>query len=147
MPDRANVDPLFATTHGVVVALGAIVDIAVGELDLTPLQYRTLAFCASQPATPTDVANWRAVKKQGVSRPLNTLVERGLLQREHDPADRRRMIHTITPAGLKLLAEADALIASYLDSVIARMPKTKAAGVRRSFADLGVTLDKIVHNT
>jgi DNA-binding MarR family transcriptional regulator len=147
MPQRRPVDHAFATTHGVAVALGGLVDIALAEVDLTPVQYRTLGYCAWQPATPSEIAGWRAVKKQVVSRPLNVLVERGLLQREPDPADRRRIVHTITPRGSKLLAEAESLIATYLDAVLDTMPATKAKAVRKAFGDLGEAFDRLYFDT
>ena len=147
MAERPVVDRAFATTHGVAVALGGLVDIALAEVDLTPVQYRTLAFCAWQPATPSDVAGWRSVKKQVVSRPLGALVARGLLQREPDPADRRRIVHTVTPRGRTLLGEAEALIATYLDAVLDTMPAAKARAVRTAFDDLGAAFDRLYFDT
>lgn len=50
---------------------------------------------------------------------VNELTERGLVERTPDPADRRRNIITITPAGRRELRKLDRLLAGVQDELLA----------------------------
>ena len=141
--DERSIDPAFASAAGALVGLAGTIEAALDHVGLTLWQYRILAFVALQPATPSDVAQWRSVKKQAVSRHLNSLVEQGLLTRTPAPADRRHMIHTATPKGREKLHEAADLMELYLDGLLATMPPARAATVRRGLEEAGAALDEI----
>ncbi len=50
-------------------------------------------------ASLESVIRWMGVTKQAVSQAVGTLVDRGYLERSHDPSDRRRVNLTLTERG------------------------------------------------
>ena len=66
----------------------------------------------------SDLAFRLSVTKQSATRIVDTLVDKRYLTRRVDPADRRRVIHTITPKGRRALDRADAIIERYLMLVL-----------------------------
>ncbi len=78
--------------------------------DVTLQQYNVLRILRG--AGPTGLATLeigrRMVEKQpGVTRLVDRLVKKALVDRSQDPEDRRRMLCTLTPEGLELLARLD----------------------------------------
>ena len=69
--------------------------------DLSVPQFRTLAFISRHPCCSlTAVAEFIGLTLPAMSTLVNGLVEQGLVQREVDPADRRRVLLTVTDAGV-----------------------------------------------
>lgn len=60
------------------------------------------------PLTMSQLAARLAVTKQQLTRLVNDLEDKGLVQREHDSANRRLVYLTITPAGQEALAQLKA---------------------------------------
>jgi DNA-binding MarR family transcriptional regulator len=58
---------------------------------------------------------------------LNELDERGYVQRRRDPADRRRHIVEITPAGLEALDEAERKLETLEDEVLGNLSQPERA--------------------
>ncbi|MFP4514232.1 MAG: MarR family winged helix-turn-helix transcriptional regulator [Acidimicrobiales bacterium] len=92
----------------VAARMARVVENALGHVDLSLPQYRMLIFLAE---SGSEAASGLA-GKLGVSRPSVTalvdgLVARGWVERCADPLDRRRVTHTVTPAGRQVLARAD----------------------------------------
>ena len=56
------------------------------------------------PATPSQLAREEGLQPQSLTRLLVTLEERGLIARQRDAADGRRILVRITPAGRRALA-------------------------------------------
>lgn len=54
--------------------------------------------------TPAELAARLQVRVQSLTDPINELDDRALLSRTPDPADRRRQLLEVTPAGAQLLA-------------------------------------------
>ena len=74
------------------------------ELDLTMAQLRTLFTLAREgPVCMGQVAEAQGVSLPTASHLVERLVQAGLATRESDPADRRRMVVRITPAGEELV--------------------------------------------
>jgi DNA-binding MarR family transcriptional regulator len=90
--------------------LRAFEDELFGRYDLTPQQYNALRLLrGSHPAkVPTLALAARLVSRApDITRLLDKLEERGLIDRRR-PGDNRRVVHVgITPAGLALLTELD----------------------------------------
>lgn len=113
---------------------------ALDPIGLTLWQFRILAFCAHRPSTPSDVASWRTVKKQAVSRHLNTLVELGFLERRAETSDRRRIVHHVTPAGVKALERGQVAMHRTMDSVLRGLDPDATDEARRGLEQLGAAL-------
>ena len=75
------------------------VAVALGNLDLSPSQYRLLLFLSEGNAAASAVAGRLAVSRPSVTALADGLEKRGLLQRKSDPADRRKVAHELTQAG------------------------------------------------
>src|SRR5207253_331475 len=88
--------------------LRALEDELFGRHDLTAQQYNALRLLrAAHPETlPTlQLANRLVSRAPDITRLLDRLEERGLVQRERPPEDRRTVRVGITEAGLALVAE------------------------------------------
>ena len=78
--------------------------------DVTPQQYNVLRILrgAGADGLPTLEIGRRMLEQQpGVTRLVDRLLAKGLVARERDPEDRRRVVCTIRTAGLELLARVD----------------------------------------
>jgi DNA-binding MarR family transcriptional regulator len=72
--------------------------------DLTVPQFRTLAFVNSNEGSSLlEVANHMGLTPASTSRLVDGLVTRGMMTRQDDAADRRRVRLGATPLGLKIL--------------------------------------------
>jgi DNA-binding MarR family transcriptional regulator len=135
-------DVAFANHARIIVALARLLDLAVEGAGLTVAQYRLLGFFARGPSTPSEIAHWLGVRKQSVTRQLDALVQEGLLARRVDEHDRRRVVHTVTPAGRRVLDGAEAAIEAYLEAVLATVSPTRAASVRRGLDTAGIAFTR-----
>jgi len=83
------------------------VDIALADAALSLPQYRVLALLADGSASSSFIAARLAVQPPTITAVVDGLVCRGLVDRRHTAADRRRVDHVMTVAGTRLLAAAD----------------------------------------
>ena len=97
------------------------VAVALGDLDLSPSQYRLLLFLSEGNAAASAVAGRLAVSRPSVTALADGLEKRGLLQRKADPADRRKVAHELTDAGREALAAADAAVAERISGIAAHL--------------------------
>lgn len=72
---------------------------------LAPHQFSVLARLEDSPRTPGELAEIERVSAPSMTRTVAGLVERGLVARTDDPADRRQVIVSITREGASLLKE------------------------------------------
>ncbi len=61
---------------------------------------------------------------------LNDLDEQGYVERRRDPADRRRHLVEITPAGIEALQEAEGKLAGLEDEVLGNLSSSERARLR-----------------
>lgn len=90
--------------------LGALSVDVLQRFDLSHPQYnvlRMLAGAGDQGLTYTEITRWMVTGVPDVTRMVDRLASRGLVRRERDPSDRRKVIHRIEPAGLKLLGQVE----------------------------------------
>jgi long-chain acyl-CoA synthetase len=127
--------------------LARAVENALGEVELSMPQYRMLIFLAEGGAAAASAL----AGKLGVSRPSVTalvdgLVGRGLVERQPDPADRRRVRHAVTAEGLDALERADEAVTARLVEVAERVGgderATAFAGLAAWEHALNVTRDE-----
>lgn len=82
--------------------------------------YRLLAALEEfGPASQASLGRHAGMDRSDVAAVLNDLAERGLARRSPDPADGRRNIITITPAGAAHLQELDQVLAGVQDELLA----------------------------
>lgn len=80
---------------------------ALAEVELTPAQYRVLAFLVEGDALASKMAGDMEVTRPSVTALIDGLAERDLVRREAHPTDRRRRTLRITDAGRLALARGD----------------------------------------
>ena len=114
--DAATTDG--GTLGGAMVGISRLAEIALGEAGISFTQYRILQHLHLGRSIQSDLAFRLAVSKQSVTRIVDTLVEKRYLTRRSDPADRRRVIHTITAKGERALARTDEILERYLMMIL-----------------------------
>jgi MarR family transcriptional regulator, lower aerobic nicotinate degradation pathway regulator len=94
--------------------------------------YRLLAALEEfGPASQARLGGWAGVDRSDVVAALNDLAARGMVERTQDPADRRRNIVTITPAGRAHLRRLDRLLAGVQDELLAPLSPAERAELVR----------------
>ena len=126
----------------VITRLAKLVDVTVMGFDLSLAQYRMLGFLAEGTAASSSLAESMAVTRPSVSSLVDGLVARGLVDRGEDPADRRRQLIRLTPAGEAAAVAIDQAVCEHLELVVAELDDERAEAVRVAFADLQVALDR-----
>lgn len=86
---------------------------------LLPLEMQVLIFLINNPGkdTATDIVELRMLPKANVSKAVDGLIQKKLLLRRPDTADRRRVHLVLTPAGAALTAEVQAVKERFLDDL------------------------------
>ena len=102
-----------------------------GDHGLTLTQLATLATLHRHGAmTPSDLAAHEKVQPPSMTRTINGLAERGLVQRTPDPTDGRQVVVSLTDAGMDLLAtdraQREAWLTQRLDDLTADERETLA---------------------
>ncbi|WP_419925936.1 MarR family winged helix-turn-helix transcriptional regulator [Candidatus Poriferisocius sp.] len=120
-PSRTALEAAQAATR-----LARQVAVALGDLDLSPSQYRLLLFLSEGNAAASAVAGRLAVSRPSVTALADGLERRGLLQRKSDPADRRKVAHELTDAGKQALAAADDAVAEQITGLAAHLDADEA---------------------
>jgi long-chain acyl-CoA synthetase len=100
-----------------VARLAKQVEVALGPLDLSLSQYRVLALLGEGSTASSVLARRLAVSPPSVTAVVDGLVGRGLVERQPDPEDRRRLTLLLTREGTKLLAAADAAAEAHLGEI------------------------------
>ena len=86
----------------------------LSRADLTPTQYnalRILRGAGTVGASCSEVGERMVTKDSDITRLLDRLEARGLISRERETKDRRRIVTHITAEGLRVLAELDEPVA------------------------------------
>jgi long-chain acyl-CoA synthetase len=101
----------------VAARLARQVDVGLAAVDLSLPQYRILMFLAEGAAAASALADNLAVSRPSVTAVVDGLVSRGLVERRHDDGDRRRVGHTLTEEGRRVLAKADEAVDARLAEI------------------------------
>ena len=88
-----------------------------------------------------DVLN---VSDSNVTGLVDRMEERGFIERDRVPGDRRVVVVRVTETGEKLLKEVDALTDEILRTVLDRLDPTQLLGVGQAVADLRAAIDATV---
>jgi long-chain acyl-CoA synthetase len=117
----------------VVARLARQVELAATTVDLTLSQYRVLGILGDGREASSVLADKLAVSRPSVTGVIDGLVARGLVRREPDASDRRRIDVGLTDEGRHLLELADLEVERRLAEIAAH----GAAGTDDAFAALG----------
>jgi DNA-binding MarR family transcriptional regulator len=122
--------------------IARLLERACGELEppLTLAQYRLLAMIGDGADRASHLAGQLALAKPTVSATVDTLAERGLVERGAARDDRRVTTLAVTPAGDAVLRAAEVAMRARLDDVLARVDDD--AAVTGALDALGNGLDE-----
>ncbi|MCP5030055.1 MAG: MarR family transcriptional regulator [Actinomycetia bacterium] len=96
------------------VRLARIVELALLEVGLSAAQYRMLIFLADGVAPASALATKLRVSRPSITALVDGLAQKGLVLRQDDPTDRRKVDLVLTPEGGEALKRADAQVAASL---------------------------------
>ena len=107
------------------------VELALVEVDLSLPQYRILILLDEGKVAASALADRLAVSRPSVTAVVDGLVVRGLVERHHDPGDRRRVGHDLTAEGRLLLKKGDESVDRRLAEIASILSEagTEATGV------------------
>lgn len=131
-PKVDPVSPVLGTYGRVAAWLSKRVEVALATVDLTLPQYRVLGILAEGSSAASGLADRLAVRRPSITALIDGLVARDLVDRRQEEGDRRRVALRLTPAGARILAEADEVVDSYLASMAAHLPSRDEATALRS---------------
>jgi DNA-binding MarR family transcriptional regulator len=100
---------------------------------LTALQYTAMTVLERHPdLTSAHLARHSFVRTQSMSDLVTALLERGLIERHRDPADRRRLVIALTDAGRLLLDQLRPVVVALEDEMLAPLSESQARALRRA---------------
>jgi DNA-binding MarR family transcriptional regulator len=100
---------------------------------LTALQYTALTVLELHPdLTSAHLARRSFVTSQTMADMTTALLDRGLIERHRDPADRRRLVIALTPAGLELLERMRPRVADLEHEMLMLLSQEESAQLRQS---------------
>jgi|1186.fasta_scaffold354844_2 DNA-binding MarR family transcriptional regulator len=115
------------------LAVRAGLDALVRPADITTLQYTALTVLERHPdLTAARLARHSFVTDQSMADMVTTLLNRGLIERHRDPADRRRLVIALTPAGQRLLDRLRPQVAALQDHMLSLLSGDQAGELQRS---------------
>jgi DNA-binding MarR family transcriptional regulator len=108
--------------------------------DLSVPQFRTLAFLdGREGASLSEVAEHIGLTLPSMSKMIDGLVERNLVTRDSDPADRRRVRLCLTWHGRVVLQTAQEATQDYLARKLAALPADQQAMITEAMRSLRVS--------
>ena len=115
------------------LAVRAELDDLVRPVGLTALQYTALTVLERHPdLTAAHLARHSFVTSQSMADMVTDLLDRGLIERHRDPADRRRLVIALTAEGQRLLDDLRPEAAALERRMLAPLSSAEAAQLRHS---------------
>lgn len=137
MLDRVADQPTWLLSRAHARAQG-ILGAAFAAAGVRGYHYRLMAAIAQHgPSSQADLGRSTGIDRSDVVAAINELDAWGLTRRERDPADARRNLVTLTPAGERRLVELDAVLAGVQEEVLAPLRESEQRQLRRLLAKLG----------
>jgi DNA-binding MarR family transcriptional regulator len=122
--------------------LGRQSERALSPLQLTLTQYRILAYLAGGSSVSSTLAGALQVTPPSVTGVVDGLVARGLVTRRPDANDLRRQHVNMTNAGVRILAEAEEVVARVLADILSYLEPSEVATVMEAFQLCELALDR-----
>lgn len=113
---------------------------ALGEDGMTLAQYRVLAFLSQGERAASALAERLVVSRPSVTALVDGLVEQGWVERKPSAADRRRVLHELTPAGRRRLERATAVLADGIGSLLDHLHEDERERAEEGLALLHVAV-------
>jgi len=120
----------------VAARLARQVEVGLSEVDLSLPQYRILMLLDEGSVVASALADRLTVTRPSVTAVVDGLVARGLVERQADGRDRRRVAHGLTDDGRRVLAAADRAIDARLADIAGYLDDSADADA--AFGGLGV---------
>ena len=118
----------------------------VGDRGLTPQQFWILVAIRESPGiSQTRIAERVFADPPTISRALAPLVARGLARAEPDPADRRRMRLSLSPAGQRLARDLLPIAREIRRAIVAGMTAAEIAALNAALGRVVENLDRLEH--
>lgn len=95
-------------------------------------QWSTLKRISRSPCTMSELARYKGVGLPTISKSVDMLVRRGLVERWVDKADRRQTLVRLTPAGRKLLSSCRKALEAFLDKRLASLTEAERDAIDHS---------------
>lgn len=115
------------------LAVRAELDDLTRPVGLTALQYTAMTVLEGHPdLTATHLARLSFVRAQSAADMVATLLDRGLVERHRDPADRRRLVMALTDEGQRLLKELRPQVAAIETRMLTLLSRSEAEQLRSS---------------
>ncbi|HEX3930789.1 MAG TPA: MarR family winged helix-turn-helix transcriptional regulator [Nocardioides sp.] len=131
--ERPTPPTLLYLMKQVELAVRAELDELTRPVGLTALQYTALTVLERHPdLTSAHLARHSFVTAQSMADMVTTLLDRHLIDRHRDPADRRRLVIALTPDGGRLLAQLRPQVAALETRMLTLLSEDEAARLRHS---------------
>jgi len=142
LPSRLSGTPSWLLTH-VATHAHRLVAAAFASADARGYHYALLAALEKfGPSSQAALGRHCGMDRSDVVAMINELADKHLVERALDPADRRRNVITLTPAGSQELRRLDGVVAAIQDEVFAPLSPEERKELARL---LGRVLDHHTH--
>ena len=95
-------------------------------------QWSTLKRISRSPCTMSELARYKGVGLPTISKSVDMLVRRGVVERWVDKADRRQTLVRLTPAGKRLLMSCRKALEAFLDRRLASLTEAERDAIDHS---------------
>jgi DNA-binding MarR family transcriptional regulator len=113
------------------LVIRARLDAVLRPSGVTALQYTALSVLERRPTmSSSDLARSSFVRAQSTHDLVSALTKRGLIERSVDPANRRRLLISLTEAGYAFLEEYDPLVATLEEEMLRELGSDERAAFR-----------------
>lgn len=141
MTKRPNQTEAALLASRALVAISARSMSAIGDLTLP--QFRALVVLASHgPSTSSDLAASLSVHASTVTRMVDRLAGKGLVERS-TPGDRREVVVTVTTAALEIISAVSDARRHELAAVMGRIPADRRAAIVAAFEEFGAAAGEV----
>jgi DNA-binding MarR family transcriptional regulator len=118
------------------------------DLTMSQLKVAVLLYVSTRPGGPAGLRVSEVARSLGVTLPtvtsvMDRLVERRLVRRDEDPADRRQHVCRLTPDGLQLIERIAAGRRAYTEKLLAYLDEEALATVLRGMRLLIGAADRL----
>src|SRR5579875_3804759 len=115
------------------LAIRSHLDDLLRPAGLTALQYTALTVLERHPGVSSaQLARNSFVTAQSMAEMITALEGRGLIERHRDPADRRRLVVSLTAGGRDLLCRYRGRVNALEERMLAGLTKPQVSSLRRS---------------